>query len=498
MKTQNQAPLRAHISSFLAICVFTSIAAAAQSTEAYIDHLIGALLGDTPLIEDLRQLTDEIGGRPEGTDANHRSVQWAVEKFRQAGVPVRKEPFVIKKGWLERDARAEVRGDVRFSVSVAAMPYSAPTPESGLVAPLRDGGRGTEEDFTRLGEAARAAVVLVEMPLLVDIARLVKEYQEASAIERRAEAAKVAGLVYVSSRTPGQLCRRIVARAGDNELPMLIVERDAGMRLLRLLRSGRKLELCVQLDLKIEKPLTSHNVVAEIQGREKPDEIVVIGAHLDSWELGQGALDNGCNVAMLIDIARQIKRLQMQPRRTIRFCIFNGEELGYHGSWAYTIAHAEELDHHVLAQSYDCGSGRIAGFLTNGRLALGQALERALAPVRGLGPFENLNTPVVGTDNFDFMLQGVANLVANQESANYGPNYHANSDTFDKVDQRQLRLNAVIAAAVTWSFAEMTVDWKRHTRADVQRLVDTSDLGEQMRSSWLLESWEKGERGLPK
>lgn len=480
------------------MCVLASIAAAAQPTEADIDHLIAALLGDTPLIEDLRQLTDEIGGRPEGSEANYRSVEWAVEKFRQAGVSARKEPFVIQKGWRERDARAEVHGDVNFSVAIAAMPYSAPTPESGLVAPLRDGGRGTEEDFTRLGETARAALVLVEMPLLVDIEGLFREYKDASAIEGRAEAAKVAGLVYVSSRGPGLLCRRGAARGKDNELPMLIVERAAGMRLLRLLRAGRTLALSVRLDLQIEESLKSHNVIAEVQGRETPDEIVVIGAHLDSWGLGQGALDNGCNVATVIDMARQIKRLQMRPRRTIRFCLFNSEELRFDGSWGYTVSHLDELDKHVVAQSYDIGSGRITGFFTNGRPELGRALEQALAPIRGLGPFENSDTPIVGTDNFDFMLQGVANLVANQEPANYGPNYHANSDTFDKVDQRQLRLNMVVAAAVTWSFAEMTVDWKRHTRADVQKLVETTDLGEEMRSSGLLESWEKGERGLPK
>jgi len=349
-----------------------------------------------------------------------------------------------------------------------------------------------------LGEAARAALVLVEMPLLVDIEGLFREFKDASAIEGRAEAAKVAGLLYVSSREPGLLFRRGAARGGDNILPMLIVERAAGMRLLRLLRAGRKLELSTRLDLQIETFLHSHNVIGEIQGCEKPDEIVVIVAHLDSWGLGQGALDNACNVAMVIDMARQIKRLQMQPRRTIRFCLFNSEELCFSGSRGYTVSHLDEIDKHVVAQSYDIGSGRITGFFTNGRPELGRALERALAPVRGLGPFEISDNPIVGTDNFDFMLQGVANLVANQESANYGPNYHANSDTFDKVDQRQLRLNAVIAAAVTWAFAQMPVDWKRHTRADVQRLVDTTDLGEQMRSFWLLESWENGERALPK
>lgn len=463
-----------------------------------VDRLVAALLGDTPLVEDLRQLTDEIGGRPDGSEANRRSVEWALEKFRAAGVEARKEAFTVSKRWLERSARAEVRGDVSFPVRVAAMPYSVPTPEQGLVAPLVDGGMGGEEDLAQLGESARGALLLVQTPPLLDIPGLFAEYMSASATETRAEDAGAAGVVYVGSRPSGRLYRQIVARGEDNELPMLVVERDDGMRLLRLLRSGKKLELAVELDIETGGPYESHNVIAEIPGREKPEEFVVIGAHLDSWGLGQGALDNGCNVALLIDVARQIQRLGIRPRRTIRFGLFNGEELGFFGSWGYTLTHADELDRHVLAQSYDIGSGRISGFFTNGRPELAQPVQRALDAVKGLGPFTIDETPIVGTDNFDFLLQGVANLVGNQESANYGPNYHADSDTFDKVDQRQLRLNAAIAAAVTWSFAEMDVDWKRQTRADVQKLVDTTALGTEMRAFWLLQSWDKGQRGLPK
>jgi carboxypeptidase Q len=375
------------------------------------------------------------------------------------------------------------------------MPYSAPTPFGGLVAPVVDGGTGGVEDFERLGEKARGAIVLVETPRLLDVPGLFAQYTHASAVESRAEQAGVAALAYQSSRPSGVLYRQIVARGEDNALPMFVVERDAGMRMLRLLREGRSLEMSVELLIDTGGPFESTNVIGEIRGGEHPEEIVVAGAHLDSWGLGQGALDNGCNVVMLIDVARQIRRLGLTPRRTIRFVLFNGEELGFFGSWGYTRTHLDELDRHVLAQSYDIGSGRIVGYFTNGWPELSPAMERALGPVRGLGPFEIVDIPIIGTDNFDFILQGVANLVANQESANYGPNYHASSDTFDKVDQRQLRLNAAIAAAVTWSFAETDVDWKRRSRSDIQRLIDTTGMGTEMRVFHLMEDWEQGERG---
>ena len=101
-----------------------------------------------------------------------------------------------------------------------------------------------------------------------------------------------------------------------------------------------------------------------------------------------------------------------------------------------------------MASSYDIGTGRITGFFTGGRGDLLALLDRALAPVAGLGPFSQIDAPMVGTDNFDFMMQGVPNLVANQESANYGPNYHARSDEFGRADLQQLRLNTAITAAV--------------------------------------------------
>jgi len=204
-------------------------------------------------------------------------------------------------------------------------------------------------------------------------------------------------------------------------------------------------------------------------------------------------------VALVIDIARQIRRLGLIPKRTIRFVLWNGEEQGIFGSLGYTVSHADELDSHVMASSYDIGSGRITGFFTGGRPEMVKAVEQTLAPVANLGPFTHVDAPVVGTDNFDFMMQGVGNLVANQESANYGPNYHARSDTYDKVDLKQLKLNSAIAAAVTWGFANMDVTWKRQTAKELEHLIATTDVVEQMKSFggiWF--EWNEGSRAKRK
>jgi carboxypeptidase Q len=461
-----------------------------------VDRLVAALLGDTPLVRDLETLTDEIGGRATGSPANLRAADWAVGRFRDAGVTVRKEAFTMPGLWLERSASATVRGDgVEFRPRIAALPFSTGTAAAGVTLPLVDAGSGADSDFTRLGAAARGAFVLIETEELRDIDGLFREYNEAVGIERRAFTAGAGGLVYMSSRPNDLLARHNASTGLATTHPMFMMERDAAARALRLLRSGKRLTLTAVLDLQSGPAYQSYNVIGEIRGRSKPDEIVLIGAHLDSWDLGTGALDNGANAMMVLDIARQIHRLGLVPDRTIRFALWSGEEQGLLGSFGYTQAHRDELDRTVLASAYDIGTGRINGFFTGGRADLVAPLERALAPVAGLGPFTQINQPIVGTDNYDFMMQGVANLVANQESANYGPNYHARSDDFGRADLRQVRLNAAVAAAVTWGFATGDLSLSRQSAQQVDSLVRNTDLSEQMKTFGVWDDWVAGKRG---
>jgi carboxypeptidase Q len=458
--------------------------------------LIAAFMEDTPLVNDLQSLTDEIGGRATGSQANLRSVEWALARFREAGVEARKEPFQMPSLWLERSARATVRGEnVSYTPRVAAMPFSTSTPKGGLTAPLVSGGKGSEKDFQALGAKARGAFLLVETAELKDIDGLFREYTEGAAIEERAFAAGVAGVVYMGSRPNNLLYRHNVATGLRNTRPMFVMERDGALRAMRLLRGGKALTITAELDIQSGPAYTSHNVIGEIRGTTRPEEIVVLGAHLDSWDLGTGALDNGANVVALIDVARQMKRLGLKPARTLRFALWNGEEQGMFGSWGYTLAHEAELDNHVMASSFDIGCGRITGFFTGRRPELPPLVDRALEPVKGLGPFTQVDEPIVGTDNFDFMLHGVPNLVANQEPALYGPNYHARSDELDKCDVYQLRLNTAIMAALAYGFAQMDAKLPRHSRVQVEELTRTTDLLQQMKAFNVHADWSAGKRG---
>lgn len=477
--------------------LFTGMPAPAAGDVAP-DALIAAMLEETPVLSDLERLTDTIGGRPTGSAANEAAVGWALDTLRQAGVSVTTEEFRMPMQWQELDATAQIDGRVSYRPQVVAKPFSTGTPASGLRSPLLDGGTGSTADFERLGNAAREAWIIVATPILDDdvgLGGLFSEYNTAAAVESRAFEAGAAGLVFMSSR-PGNLLYRLFASRGSaNRHPLLIMEREEALRTLRLLRAGHSLQLAATIRVERGEPYTARNVIGEIRGREAPEEIVIVGAHLDSHDLGTGALDNGANVAMLIDIARQMARLGLEPRRTIRFALWNGEEQGLVGSWRYTEQHEAELDDVVMAASFDIGTGAITGFFTGGRPALVSLVDEYLAPVSGLGPFRQVDVPVVGTDNFDFMIEGVPNLIAAQADANYASNYHAESDTFDKVDARALKQNSAIAAALIWGFANDHRRLARQTHEQVSALIEQADLERQMRNFGVWEGWATGARG---
>jgi hypothetical protein len=459
-------------------------------------RLVAAMLGDTPVIDDLQELTDTIGARPTGSNANRRAVEWAARKFLQAEVAVMTEDFAMPAIWTESFVAASIAGDSNFDVGAVAKPFSAAA--NAVAAPLLDAGFGTAEDFQQLGDAANAAWILVETPILDDVvglAGLFKEYEDAVGIETRAALAGVAGVAFMSSRPKNLLFRHNAGAGIANQLPLLVLEREHAQRALRLLRSGQRLRLTASVGAVSQADHTATNVIAEITGKSRPQEIVLVGAHLDSHDLGTGALDNGVNVAMLINIARQIRRLGLQPERTIRFALWNGEEQGLVGSWKYTAQHESELDNHIVAASFDIGSGRTTGFFTGGRPDLVPLVDSYLASVAGLGPFQQIDIPLVGTDNFDFMIEGVPNLIAIQSDANYASNYHAESDTFDKVDQQQLRLNSAITAAVIWGFANDSARLSRSSHDEVAALIDATDLEKQMRNMAVWDGWANGTRG---
>lgn len=460
--------------------------------------IIKNALGPSPLEENLRVLTDQIGGRVTGSPAAEKAVDWAVDAFRHAGVDeVLTENFTLPTGWAEGHTHLTVLAPWPFSVHLVSMGWSPATPAEGLTANVVDVGAGQESDFKHTGDAAKGAILLVHTDLLKTWDDLFSEYLYEPAVEQRAIDAGASAILWMSTRPYLLLYRHIFSQDGSiNHLPQAIVAREDALRISRLIAAGQTVKVNLDMPNKISGQTAAENVVAEIRGSEKPEEFVILAAHLDSWELGTGALDDGCNAAMVIDAARSIHASGAVPRRSIRFVLFTGEEQGMLGSWAYALAHRPELDKMDAAIVFDAGDGRITGYSLGGRKDIATAVGQALMPLVTLGPFKNTIDAEIGTDNFDFLLEGVPTLVANQDPDDYMMNYHAFSDTFDKVDFAQLKKNEAIAAVTAYAVADMPDRLgPRQTRPQVERLMKETGMEKHMKSMGLWQMWADGKRG---
>ncbi len=480
----------------LAVGIYHASAFMAEGEPA--QRLAGRAVGETPLADDLRDLCDTIGGRITGSPACERAIDWAASRFRDASVSsVSTEEFTVPSLWIPVKAEAAALDPEPFPLRVVAAPASPPTPSGApLDAPLVDAGRGAPEEFEALGEDALGTIALVRSEEMKSFGDLFAEYMRNGPMLEAARKAGVVGLLIESTRPRGLLYRHPVTFNGKPApLPVAMVSREHAARLGRLLEKG-PVRMSLTLSIRTGPAFSSRNVVADIRGSEKPEEIVLLGAHLDSWDLGTGALDNGVNCALLIDVARGIVELGLVPRRTIRFVLFTGEEQGFWGAAGYVGRHAGELDDHVMVAIFDIGSGRISGFYLNGREELRRPVDEALWAAASLGPFDHKAGAVDGTDNFDFLLSGVPNLIADQDPAPYLPDYHAESDVYERVDLRTARNNAAIASVLAWEIAQRSGrPAPRQTREEVEKLLRSSGIDSIMKVFGQWDDWIAGNRG---
>jgi Zn-dependent M28 family amino/carboxypeptidase len=229
--------------------------------------------------------------------------------------------------------------------------------------------------------------------------------------------------------------------------------------LVRLLARG-PVRLKLEIHVEVRDNAPSGNVIAEVRGRERPNEIVLIGAHLDSWDQATGALDDGAGVAIVVGAARLIKELPRAPRRTIRVVLFGAEETGLHGAAAYARAHAGELANHVVAGESDFGADRIYRMRSRfgaGALPYAAAMQEALAP---LGILAGDNAALGGPDMGALREGGVPILELNQSGWDYFNFHHTPDDTLDKIDPTALRQNVAVYAVTAYLAAEMDWDFR--------------------------------------
>ncbi|MHB8215549.1 MAG: M20/M25/M40 family metallo-hydrolase [Candidatus Sulfotelmatobacter sp.] len=496
-------------------CICLSALCLAATPPAETDdaaRIIQSALQPSSLEINLRHLTDEIGGRVPGTPAMQRAIDWGVQTFKVAGADsVHTEEFSIPYSWAEGATEMTVSATgtaldpkltqipkVEFRVRCVSVAW-APALAAVKHVPVIDVGKGTAADFAKAGDIS-GRIVLVHSTVLKTWEDLFAEYSNALPVITAAVKGKAKAVAFVATREHDILYRHTNSAEGEiDRIPQVLVAREDGERIGRLLASGHPVWADLSIPNQIGGPIKTANVIADIKGREKPSEFVILGAHLDSWELGTGALDNGCNAALVVDALRAIKVSGLTPRRSIRFILFSGEEEGLLGSRAYAIAHRPELDNAAGVIIYDSGTAKTTGFASGGRKDVLDIGKRLIAPFHQFGTTDLKTDMEGGTDHFDFMLEGVPTFVADQEEANYLENYHAVSDTYDKVDFAQLKKN--VAEAAEFSFALANLPEKigpRFTRAQIEQSIRETHSEGMLKSSGLWAAWQNGRLGRQK
>ena len=480
----------------LVLLATTLMSAVAQNA---VNRVIDEALKPSPLEANLAHLTDQIGGRVPGTPAMKLAVQWGVDTLKAAGADsVYTEDFQIQASWAEDATEMRVVSPEQFKVRAISVAW-APALEAQHNIRIVDVGEGSAEEFAKAGNVA-GAIVMVHSTEMKTWADLFDEYVKFRTAVDSAVTAKALAIAFQSSRPHNLVYRHTNAADGEiDRIPQVLLAREDADRMARLLASGQKLQADLSIPNRIGGPITATNVVAELRGSEKPEEFVVLGAHLDSWELGTGALDNGCNAALVVDALRAIKASRVHPKRSIRFILFSGEEEGLVGSHAYVTAHRKEMDNVAGVIIYDTGIGKVTGFSLGGRKDVVRASTNLVAPLKQLGADTLTTDAFYGTDHFDFLLEGVPTLVANQEEDNYLLNYHAVSDTFDKVDTVRLKKHVAGAAAITFEIADSPGRLgPRLDRAQISQTLVETHLDAQMKGFGAWQDWANGKRGRQK
>jgi dipeptidyl aminopeptidase/acylaminoacyl peptidase len=441
------------------------------------------------LIPNLTYLCDVIGPRLTGSESLKRANEWAAEKMKSYGLTnVHQEAWAMPEGWERGPLQArliepenpipltmaslgwspgtkgKVQGDVvvikandakelatykgklKNAIVLTAQPaklqpledYDKPSDRLSLSMALRDGG-AFRRPFGEMRAFMRERSAFI---------------RQEGAAAMLMDSGKHLGLLEMSGNMGGGTDRA----SAESRLPALYVAHNHYEMLYRLATrpapARTRLELEVQNHF-IPGPIAVNNTIGEIRGSDKPDEVVVLGAHLDSWDLGQGATDNGTGSIVVLEAARILSKCGVRPRRTLRFMLFTGEEEGLLGSNAYVTKHKDEMPRISASLVHDTGTGRVVGLCTGHRPVLQPILRKELASLKPLGLTDLAAPYLMGSDHNSFERGGVPGLAFQQEIAGYRLTHHTQADTVDRAHEADLIQGAQVMAVAGMRLANL-------------------------------------------
>ena len=420
--------------------------------------LLGQALASDEAWRELTFLADHIGHRLSGSPGLEAAVAWGADEMRADGLTVTLEPVDVTH-WVRGRQHAEVRTPRRHPLPLLTLGGSVATPEGGLTAPVLVVSSFDELD--RRATEADGAIVVFDVPFTTYGETVAYRGAGASAAARHgAVAALVRSVTPESLSTPHTGAMRYADDAPKIPTAAITVEDAAWLR--RLDRTGEGATIHLDLQPEARPPAPSHNVVGELRGRERPDEVVVIGCHLDSWDVGQGAQDDGAGCVTVMQVGALLAALPQAPRRTVRVVLFTNEENGLGGARAYAAAHQD--DRIVAVLEDDTGAGEPVGFGVDVRPG-GERDEAAAGRVSdGLRPslrlLETIGAAEIapgfsGADVYQLVERGALGFGLRHDMTGYWPVHHTAADTLDKIDPLAVRRNVAAATVLTWTLAEL-------------------------------------------
>jgi hypothetical protein len=437
--------------------------APSESLVANASSLAQKALNDPAAFDFVESLTTEIGQRLAGTDAHRRAVAWAEARLRAAGFEnVHSEPFTLR-AWIRGAESAEIVGSVPQHLAITTLGGSVATDANGIEAEIAL--------FRTYDDLLAAAPGSLNGKIAVVTQRMVRAqdgsgYGAANAIRRLgpSEAAKRGAVAYLL-RSLGTDSHRLPHTGALNyqddapRIPAAALAIPDAEQLERLAALS-PVRIRLLLTPAVQENAPSWNVVGEVKGTERPDEIVLIGGHLDSWDLGTGATDDGAGIAIAFGAARLAAGLPQRPVRTIRVVLFGAEEMDFSGA-AYAQAHEAETGKIVVAAEADFGARNVYSVqLPSGAAGsdFGHTLQRIIAP---LGANVDSRPALGGGDDVRKLQKvGVPVVSLRQDGLDYFDTHHTADDTLDKIDPKQLNQAVAVWAAFTYLVASSDVDFR--------------------------------------
>lgn len=439
-----------------------------KSPEKYkdkVEKIVKSTLKKNDSYKKLQELCDDIGARLSGSKALDEAIAWAVKTLKADGhVNVRTEKVMVPK-WTRGRESATILEPKPYKLSILGLGGSVGTPKEGVTAQVLV--VHSRSELEKLGAAVKGKIVLFNVPM--PKYDPVKGAGYGETVRFRTQGAKwagkegaVAALVRSITATSLQSPHTGGMRYGKDgpRIPNAAVSIEDAERIERLCKRGKKVVVNLKMEAKSHGLVPSANVMAEIRGSEKPDEIVVIGGHIDSWDVGQGAHDDGAGCVIAMEALNRIRQLKLKPRRTIRVVLWTNEENGLAGAKAYAKAHKDEMSKHVAAIESDSGGFQPLGFHVDHRdpKKKSKVIERVqsilnLVPTLGKRPLKS-KSGYSGADIGPIKLYGAPTLGLWVDGSKYFNYHHTRSDTVDKVNPKELSRNTALMAAMAFVLAD--------------------------------------------